>query len=635
MKKLFSLSFLAIILTFAAKATIIGSSSICLGNPGYVTDSLNPGGTWSSSNAGVATVDNSGNVFGVSVGSCILTYVYGSPAVVQTWPLTVNPAAPSALTGPSSVCVSSMITLASATGGGTWVSNNTAVATVDASGNVYGVMTGNALISYYAGGSPCAASKWVNVTSGSGWGTITGPSTVCASGGTISLTDSSSSTSSGGTWSSSNNAIATVDASTGVVTGVAVGSVTITYTFIGTCGSVTHTKTINVINTTSAGTLSGASSVYVAATATINASVSGGVWSSSNNAIATVSSTGVVTGVAVGSVTITYTVTGCGGTAYVTRNVTVTNIDGISGNVLFGSGAAYGPLKIWLITYDAGTGMLEAVDSITTYISGTSKYYQFLGKPTDNYRVKAAVVDSFSTSTGYIPTYHTSSFYWNTATVIAHTSGTADVNKDINMITGTPTSGPGFVGGNVSAGANRGTTTGDPVEGMLMNIVNSSNVLIQSVRTDANGDYSFSNLPLGTYTVFPDSLNYLTTTYDNITLTSSATSMTAASFTQNALSKTITPIVTSVNAVSNISSITVFPNPASNKLTLQWAAKNADNGTVTISDITGREVYSSAISFAAGTGVKTVDLSSFVNGLYIVSVKSATSSYTTKVQVQH
>jgi len=635
MKKIFSLSFLATILAFAAKATIIGSSSICLGNPGYVTDSLNPGGSWSSSNVGVATVDASGNVFGVSVGSCTLTYIYGSPAVTETWPLTVNPAAPAALTGPSSVCAGSMITLASTTTGGTWASNNVAVATVDASGNVYGVVNGNALISYYAGGSPCAASKWVNVTTGS-TGSIGGPSTVCAGGGTITLTDSGSVSGGSGTWASSNNAIATVDAA-GVVTGVGVGTVTISFTYIGTCGSVTHTKTISVINTSTPATLSGATSLYVGANATIYASPSGGVWSSSNNTIATVSSTGVVYGVAVGTVTISYATVGCGGTAYATRNVSITAFSGISGNVVFSSstGGFYGSMKVWLITYDAGTGMLEAVDSISTFANGMSKYYQFTTVPTGDYRVKAAVYDSLGTTTGYIPTYHTSSFYWYSATVISHTAGTGDINKDITMMIGTPTSGPGFVGGNVSAGANKGTTVGDPIEGLQMNIMNSSNVLIQSVRTDVNGNYSFSNLPLGTYTVFPDSLNYLTTAYDNITLTSSASAMSAASFRQNTLSGTITPIPTSVNAVSNISSIVAFPNPASNKLTLQWTAANADNGTLTISDITGREVYSSAISFAAGAGVKTVDLSSMTNGLYIVSVKTASSSYTTKVQVQH
>ena len=50
---------------------------------------------------------------------------------------------------------------------------------------------------------------------------------------------------SGGTWTSSNTSIATVNASTGLVTGVKYGSVTITYTVTG-CSSSTATSTVKI-----------------------------------------------------------------------------------------------------------------------------------------------------------------------------------------------------------------------------------------------------------------------------------------------------------------------------------------------------------------------------------------------------
>jgi hypothetical protein len=71
-------------------------------------------------------------------------------------------------------------------------------------------------------------------------GTITGSSAVCA-GSTITL----SNTTTGGTWSSSNTAIATVG-STGIVTGVASGTVTISYTVTNSCGTATAIKVITV-----------------------------------------------------------------------------------------------------------------------------------------------------------------------------------------------------------------------------------------------------------------------------------------------------------------------------------------------------------------------------------------------------
>jgi uncharacterized protein YjdB len=63
--------------------------------------------------------------------------------------------------------------------------------------------------------------------------TVSGSTTVSA-GGTLTLTP----TISGGTWSSSNTAVASVGSSTGVVTGIAAGTATISYT-LDSCSSTT------------------------------------------------------------------------------------------------------------------------------------------------------------------------------------------------------------------------------------------------------------------------------------------------------------------------------------------------------------------------------------------------------------
>ncbi len=93
----------------------------------------------------------------------------------------------------------------------------------------------------------------------------------------------------------------------------------------GGCGSVNATGTITVTAAPSAGTLSGTQAICSNGTTTLASTVSGGAWSSSNTAVATINSSGVVTGVAIGSATMTYTVTGTGGcaNATATREVTV------------------------------------------------------------------------------------------------------------------------------------------------------------------------------------------------------------------------------------------------------------------------------------------------------------------------
>ena len=127
-------------------------------------------------------------------------------------------------------------------------------------------------------------------------------------------------------WSSSDNTIATVNGS-GLVTGVGAGGpVTITATSEGQSG----TATVNVTLAPVASVTVSPSSANVAITGTVqltatpkdangNPLTSRAIsWSSSDNTIATVNSSGLVTGVAAGTVTITATSEGKSGTASIT-----------------------------------------------------------------------------------------------------------------------------------------------------------------------------------------------------------------------------------------------------------------------------------------------------------------------------
>ena len=634
MKKNLLFTLVALLLSVASFAlpSITGTMGTCVGNTSYLVDSGSTGGTWSSSNTSIATVNStSGAVYGVAAGSATITYTLGSAYVTAAFTVT---AAPAAITGiPSTLCPGSTVTLSDATSGGTWSSSSMYVATIGSSTGIATAVHSGTTTIHYTLGTGCSASATLTVTSTTLTDSILGSSYVCA-GSTTTLTIATT----GGTWSSSNLSVATVGASTGIVTGVAAGYAIITYSISGSCGTMTATKYVSVAATTSAGTITGTTAVNVGATTTLHDVVTGGTWSSSASGIASINATsGVVYGVSPGTATITYSVTGCGGTVTTTTTVTVSAFGGISGNVVLGSGSFYGNIKVWLITYNSSTMILQAVDSVMLTCSGTTAFYQFTSPATDSYRVKAAVIDTFSSTTGYIPTYHDTSYYWYTANVINHTSGTADVNEDIHMAYGAVTTGPGFIGGNVSTGANKGTSTSIPAVGLQIYVVNTTtNTLVQKTMTDASGNYSFSNLPVGqTYMIFPEALNYRTYAYTGINLTASTPSLTAASFVQHTVSKTITPIFVNVVTVTNNDvTIAAYPNPVSSKLNILWNAATIENAAITLSDITGNEIYKSTINMN-GTGSTQIDLSSFANGLYIINVKGNALNYTNKVQVQH
>ena len=131
-------------------------------------------------------------------------------------------------------------------------------------------------------------------------------------GATDNLTESSL----GGTWNSSDNTIATVG-STGIVTGIAGGYATITYTLSTGC-----VNTFNIAVNPYAGTITGPTNVGLSASVALTDAIGGGSWTTSNSNT-TVDGSGNVSGVTGGTSTISYTVTNVCGTATATKTLTI------------------------------------------------------------------------------------------------------------------------------------------------------------------------------------------------------------------------------------------------------------------------------------------------------------------------
>ncbi len=111
-----------------------------------------------------------------------------------------------------------------------------------------------------------------------------------------------------GRWGSSNPIVASVNSVTGFVTGLSVGSAIITYQG----GSIGYETTLVIVNPNPS-VITGNINICVDSTSNLVDSTSGGIWSSSNTAIATVGSiSGILLGTATGSANISYTLsTGC------------------------------------------------------------------------------------------------------------------------------------------------------------------------------------------------------------------------------------------------------------------------------------------------------------------------------------
>ena len=332
--------------TWCGSCPIAGPSTLCTGTCSTYSFPVT-GGTWSSTAPSVATIDpTTGFACGVSAGSTVITYTTGSCCYV-TKTITVSPSA-AAISGVSSICVGQNTLYTNSVSGGAWSSSTTSVATVNATGTVYGVGSGTSTISYMLPGG-CYATKviTVNLTPGA----IVGLSTICANK-TTTYTNSVS----GGVWTSSNPSVGTISSSLGDFypnpVAVTTGTTIITYAL----GSCIATKTV-VVNPIAP--ITGSTNVCVGTCTTLSDVVPGGVWSTSSSAIASVSS-GVVCGVATGTVIISYVMpSGCFETTTVTVNALPAPITGPS-DVCVGSCISLGTIT----TGGAWTSSSPAIASI-------------------------------------------------------------------------------------------------------------------------------------------------------------------------------------------------------------------------------------------------------------------------------
>jgi uncharacterized protein YjdB len=297
---------------------------------------------WATKDPSIATVSSAGGVTGVSPGAVqIAATAEGKSAVVD---VTVNPKAVASIrltpAGDQRMLVGETKQINGETldsDGGVlpgrpiiWSSNSTTIASVSATGLITAVAPGGAVVTASSEGKTAVVAITVSSVPIASIA-VTPPSDEVVVTQTLQLTalakDAQGGTLSGRAmaWSTSDASRATVS-STGLVTGVAQGAVTITASAEGKSGTSSITvkpKPVGAVILSPAQV-----SIEAGQTRQLTAQVTddqGNVlsgrpisFSTDNATIATVSSTGVVTGVAIGAAKITATSEGKTGTADVT-----------------------------------------------------------------------------------------------------------------------------------------------------------------------------------------------------------------------------------------------------------------------------------------------------------------------------
>gem|GEM_PF-2315553 len=81
-------------------------------------------------------------------------------------------------------------------------------------------------------------------------------------------------------------------------------------------------------------------------------------------------------------------------------------------------------------------------------------------------------------------------------------------------------------------------------------------------------------------------------------------------------------------------SFSIYPNPADNYVTVQFASQTEGNATVQIIDLTGKVVSLTQLNTVSGINTNTIDVSNIAKGMYLMNVQTPDGNVQTRIAVQ-
>ncbi len=666
-----------------ATITASGATTFCLGGSVTLNASTGTGYTyqWQSGTVNIPGATNASYTTSaagsyrvvISQSACAGT----SSAVV----VTVDSAYAAPITGTTTnVCVGQSITLTDATATGTWASGNTGIATVDASGHIYGANGGSATISYTVVNGCGSATATTNVTVNSlpVISAITGTTTVCT-GNITALTEVTT----GGTWSSSNTAIATVAA--GTVGGVSAGNANVTYSVTNTSGCTAIQTAAITVNASPVATITpaGPTTFCTGSNVVLNANTGIGLsyqWqvggvdiAGATNASYTASNSGNYTVIvtnssncstsslpvtATSSIGLTFTPSVsftaspgtvlCSSSSNVTYNAT--SVNGGSAPVynwyvngtLVGSGAAYNYIPA---NGDVVSCVLTS-NAACVYPDTASSTVTMAVSPYSNPAVSINALPNDTVCAGTMATFVAVPVFGGTAPSYLWTK------NGINVATGpaynyVPVNGDVLICRMVS---NYACRLVDTATSPALTITVDTNV-INSVTIIANHPGAAPGMPLTFTAIAPhagSSASYqwyvngvpvagaTSSTYTTSTLingqvvTCGVTSSEICAAPATAISGGITALITnSVNSVAgNSNNFTLMPNPNNGTFTIKGTLYTNDADiNVKVTDMLGQVVYTTVAKVNNNNVNETISLQqSLASGVYMVNITSSTGN---------
>lgn len=303
----------------------------------------------------------------------------------------------------------------------------------------------------------------------------------------------------------------------------------------------------------------------------------------------------------------------------------------LKGNITLGGAANNGIATVYLIqaAYDsmAQDWTLNAIDSIQTNSNGAySKTYNSYPS-TSGLLLKVALNTGHPQYANYLPTYYTSALNWYNATNVTVANFTNNTNTNINMIAGTNPGGPGFIGGYVLQGANKGTGVGDPLNHRLLLLTTAAGTPVAYTYTNAQGQFSFPSLAYGTYKIFGDAWGKNNPAL-TVTLSASQPGISNITFEENSTKFEGHIGGLSVGQLSTLPGVRLYPNPATDYVQLEGIETIQGSKSIVLTGISGAVILKQEVAAGQSVRIPTAQLAA---GVYLLQVQTASGNAQFKV----
>lgn len=268
--------------------------------------------------------------------------------------------------------------------------------------------------------------------------------------------------------------------------------------------------------------------------------------------------------------------------------------------------------QVSVVLFELVNQSWQVRDSFLTVVPGLY-LYAFDSLPDGVYSVRAELSPSSPDFLNFFPTYLGNTTSWNSATGIALGPQNPLALTAILMV---PNNNPGNGGGNIigNVGMANGFRTSQvsALEAMRVQLLDAAGQPLVTAQVAANGNYSFRNLPFGTYLVHVDWPGMPCTPY-SVTLSPEQPTLNGLNFRMSA-----NGIQAQIS--KNASKTLVYPNPMAERLIIEKQIDEAGTYELIITDLAGRVVMKQQQELLAGSHKMDLQTGPLSSGSYLLHV---------------